>query len=185
MYLVGKSNADFKVIEEGILNENKLGSEQAFDFSAQSFLMMANISNKYTSLYGGPLIDETGKVLAMNYPIPNSFIKTHTIGIPSYYLSGIIAQYLEKKEVRRPYVGLSVKWTQDIENGGAFILKVNSEGPGAKASLKLGEIITEVNSIKIRDGKDLSRAIGYNIGEVYRLKVFRNGKSRIVELKTE
>lgn len=121
----------------------------------------------------------------MNYPIPNSFIKSHVIGVPCYFLSGIIAQYREKKEVRKPYVGLSVKWTRDIENGGAFILKVNSDGPGAKADLKLGEIITEVNSIKIRDGKDLSRALGYNINEVFRLKVFRNGKSRYVELKTE
>lgn len=185
MYVVGKSNADFKVIEEGILNENKLSSEQAFDFSAQSFLMMANIGNKYTSMYGGPILDETGRVLAMNYPIPNSFIKSHVIGVPCYFLTGIIKQYLEKKEVRRPYVGLSVKWTQDVENGGAFILKVNSESPGAKANLKLGEIITEVNSIKIRDGKDLARVIGYSIGEVFKLKVFRNGKSRIVELKTE
>jgi len=41
---------------------------------------------------------------------------------------------------------------------------VNSEGPGAKAELKLGEIITEVDGIKIKDGKDLSRAIGYEIG---------------------
>lgn len=103
----------------------------------------------------------------MNYPIPNSFIKSHLIGIPGYFLGGIVNQYMHSHEVRKPYVGLSVKWTQDIQNGGAFIIKVNSEGPGSKAQLKLGEIITQVNSIKIKDGKDLSRVIGYNIGETY------------------
>ncbi|KAL4485383.1 hypothetical protein ABPG72_008251 [Tetrahymena utriculariae] len=185
VYLFGKSNQDFNVIEEGILNENKLSSELAFDFSAQSLLLMANIQNKYTSLYGGPIFDEYGNILAMNYPIPNSFIKSHVIGIPCYYLGGIIQQYQQKKEVRKPYVGVSVKWTSDIENGGAFILKVNSDSPGAKADLKLGEIITEVNDIKIKDGKDLARILGYSIGQHFKLKVFRNGKSRFVTLVTE
>jgi len=91
VYVYGKSNADYGVIEEGLVNENKLSSEQAFDFSAQSFLLMANIQNRHTSLYGAPLVDEQGRIIAMNYPIPNSFVKSHLIAVPAYYLHGIIA----------------------------------------------------------------------------------------------
>ncbi len=41
-------------------------------------------------MYGSPIFDEEGDILAMNYPIPNNFVKSHLIAIPSYYLSGIV-----------------------------------------------------------------------------------------------
>ena len=56
-------------------------------------------------------------------------------------------------------MGCSIK--SSSEGKGAFVIKVNSEGPASKAGLKLGDTIMEIDGVGIEDGGDLFKCIGY------------------------
>jgi serine protease Do len=58
---------------------------------------------------------------------------------------------------------LSIKSTTGDDKG-AFVIKVNSEGPACKAGIKLGDTIIKVNGIDVFSSQDVARVIGYNIG---------------------
>jgi len=62
----------------------------------------------------------------------------NTIVMPHTYLDGIINQYKKNKNIRRPFLGIinyiyilgmSIKSALNNKYDGAFVIKVNTEGP--------------------------------------------------------
>ena len=62
---------------------------------------------------------------------------------------------------------------------GAVITKVNPGGPAAKAGLKVGDVIMQVNGDKIQDAQDLKLKVWYNqpVGSNFRFEIDRAGKT--------
>lgn len=48
------------------------------------------------------------------------------------------------------------------ENGGAFIIRLSSDGPAEQAGIKLGEIIKSINQTPIIHAADVCKILGYN-----------------------
>lgn len=46
------------------------------------------------------------------------------------------------------------------DEGGAFIIKINSDSPAEKAGLRLGEVIKSIDGIPIQHGKDVTKMLG-------------------------
>ena len=81
-------------------------------------------------------------------------------------------------------LGMSIKSALNNKYDGAFVIKVNTDGPAQKADIKLGDTIVEVDGIAVTDGSDLLKILGYQLEKKFKLKLFKDGKFRTVELET-
>ncbi|KRX07445.1 Trypsin-like cysteine/serine peptidase domain [Pseudocohnilembus persalinus] len=189
IYLIAKNQDNQNILQQGFVLDPQFRSK---NFDPYSFPIYTDINpnlnlNKFskysecTSIFGGPILDSHGKVLGIILP-QNSYYQ-NVLATPASYLQGILSQYKQKQQVLRPYLGLEVK--SALENKGAFVIKINSDSPSDKANLKLGDIIEEVNGIKITNNQDLLKCIGYNIHEKFELKVNSNGQSKVIHLVTD
>lgn len=176
---IGKSNENYNLIEEGTVNEASLNAKVIFgkDNDTGTFNIMVNIKNVFTTLYGGPLFDQQGSVVGVIIPFDYKHLSHHILAIPAKFISGILEQYKKTGKVQRPFLGVTVKTAAG--GNGAFIIKTNSDGPAAKAGLKIGDTITEINGQKITSNLDFTKCVGYKI-EPLKLTVERNGKTRVV-----
>lgn len=92
-------------------------------------------------------------------------------------------------EFRMPYIpgsgprlGLSV---QDTEDGkGVKVLEIDEDGNAAKAGIKEGDIITQINDEAVSGADEIARKVRANKDQAsMRLQVLRNGKSQNIEVK--
>ncbi|MGH9333996.1 MAG: Do family serine endopeptidase, partial [Vicinamibacteria bacterium] len=145
---------------------------------------------------GGPLVDLSGRVIGINTAIFSSSGGNMGIGfaIPSGLARTIYAQLVEQGEVRRGWLGVSVQnLTRELaesfgipDQKGALVSGVVSEdAPAARAGLKPGDVIVELEEHPIQSAIDLTRAIAaVSPGSTVRIEYLRDGgrTSTTVEL---
>ncbi|MFA6394077.1 MAG: trypsin-like peptidase domain-containing protein [Patescibacteria group bacterium] len=139
---------------------------------------------------GGPLIDLNGKVVGVNTAIDQS---GSSIGfaIPINDAKGVITSVRENGRIIRSQLGVRyIMLTQELakdksllRNSGAFITTGDGQPavvPGSaaeKAGLKEGDIIYEVDGVKLENGKTLLGIIQrYKPGQKIGFKVRRGDK---------
>ena len=140
---------------------------------------------------GGPLVDLEGKVVAIStaiipfaqgigFAIPINSAKTCTKGIVN---EGI---------ARRPWLGIiGLSISEDIAryyglpvNQGVLVTKVAQESPAEDAEITDGDIILEVDNLKIKRIEDLVKEIHKRkVGDKVKIFALRNGKEHFFELK--
>ena len=140
---------------------------------------------------GGPLIDLDGNIMGINVAI-DQVGSAIGFAIPINDAKPVIKSVREIGRIVRPKLGVRyVMLTPQIAelgklaiNSGAWIL-VSQDGkpailpdsPAAKAGLQEGDVITEINGIKLQDLTTLLSVVQkYKPGDKIGLKVFRNGK---------
>jgi serine protease Do len=65
--------------------------------------------------------------------------------------------------------------------GGAIVVAMDSGGPASKAELQLGDVLTEIDGIKVSDARSFMRTIVQKrVGDLSRLHIWRYGKEQIV-----
>lgn len=81
-----------------------------------------------------------------------------------------------------PRLGVSI---QDAEDGkGVSVLDVDEDGNAAKAGLKEGDVITEIDGKAINGVDEMARAMRENKDKIsVKMKYLRNGKAETVDLK--
>jgi serine protease Do len=135
---------------------------------------------------GGPLFNMNGEVIAMNTAIisPSSGSVGIGFAIPSRVFLPIVDELARNGKITRGYIGVVIQlMTDDVAvtaglpaNTGALVSKVDPTGPAAKAGLKDGDIIVQVDSNVISTGKDLPKIVSkLPVGKEVTLKVFRQG----------
>lgn len=140
---------------------------------------------------GGPLVDLDGNVIGVNVAIDQT---GSSIGfaIPVNDAKPVIKSVREIGRIVRPRLGLRyVMLTPEIaqanklaRSSGAWISisqdgtpSILADSPAAKAGLRQGDIITEINGIKLQDRMTLLSVVQkYKPGDMIGLKVFRDGK---------
>lgn len=134
---------------------------------------------------GGPVVNAAGEVIGIATAYASS---SQTVGfaIPIANVKGIINGVLETGKFERAVLGVQyTSITADIAesnnlpvNYGAYISgSVLSGSAGEAAGLKKGDIIIEVNGIKIGKAGSLSTLVGeYKVGDEITLKYIRDGK---------
>ncbi len=135
---------------------------------------------------GGALINTQGQLVGINTAIIGRSGGNNGIGfaIPVQMAEKIITQLRHNGTVTRGYIGAYI---QDVSpeiasafnaNGtnGALVSDVSADGPGAKAGLKRGDIITAVDGTPIPDGRRLRLLVaGTAPGTTVKMTVMRNG----------
>ena len=140
---------------------------------------------------GGPLVNLQGEVLGVNTMI----IGSSGIGfaIPSNLSKKVSSELLSKGDVSRAWIGVSYQeLTPELassfgvqRNRGALVNEVVQGGPSAKAGLRPGDIILDVQGREIKEGKDLLRAILlFPVGEKLTVNVLRDGQPQKLAVTT-
>lgn len=137
---------------------------------------------------GGPLIDLTGRVVGINVAVDTA---GSAIGfaIPINDAKPVIKSVREIGRIVRPKLGVQyMTITPEIaaernlsKDSGALVIgsdgvsAVAKDGPAEKAGVKEGDIIYEVDGIKLTEKKTLLSLIqGYRPGKKVGLKIWRN-----------
>jgi len=149
---------------------------------------------------GGPLLNIEGQVIGINtaiatgaenigFAIPINRAKT---AIDSYKTHGkIIAPYLGIRyipinaSIQEQYK-LSVDYGALIKKGANGEDAVVPNSPAAKAGLKEGDIVLEINGQKIDSDHSLASQLqNYKVGDKITLKILRDGKEINIEVTLE
>jgi serine protease Do len=145
---------------------------------------------------GGPLVNAHGEVVGIN-----TFLISQTGGfsgmgfaIPSQIVRPTVDSLMKYGKVNHGYIGIGISdVTPDeakffhVDNAtGAVVTQVEPSSPGAKAGLKIGDIITQLNGKAVSDAGELQVKVGeQQPGTTLRLNVLRDGKSVEVPVTLE
>jgi serine protease Do len=141
---------------------------------------------------GGPLLNIDGELIGINTAI---YQKAQGIGfaIPINKAKRIVNELIRAGEVRPLWLGLEIQdmspelranfaFPKDKE--GVLVSDVVEEGPAAKAGLKRGDIILNVEGNSVASISDYRDVLAeYTPGDRLRLEVFRKGRTLPVEVE--
>ncbi|MEN6542310.1 DegQ family serine endoprotease [Parvibaculum sp.] len=143
---------------------------------------------------GGPLFALNGEVIGMNTAIISPSGESVGIGFatPSSTIAPVLAQILEYGEMRRGWIGVRIQSvTQEIaetlglpQAHGALIAGLTAGGPGEKAGLEAGDLVTGFDGHPVREMRDLPRLVAETeIGKQAEIEILRGGKVKTLTVK--
>jgi len=151
---------------------------------------------------GGPLCDIYGRVIGVNNAIYSQSGGNVGIGfaIPINTAKSIADRLVTSGRIVRGYLGVQIQSVEDAQTAaglgfdpttrGVLINDVtDANGPGAKAGLQAGDLVTEFNGQKVTRSAELQRLVGdAPVNSTATMKVLRNGQTltltaRLAELK--
>jgi serine protease Do len=143
---------------------------------------------------GGPTFNLKGEVIGVNTAIysPSGGSVGIAFDIPASTVASVIPQLQKNGQVSRGWLGVQIQpVTGEIAESlglktpaGALVAEPQTDSPAAKAGLKSGDVITSVDTVEIKDPRDLARkiaAIGPDRAVV--LGIIRDGKEQTINLK--
>ncbi len=143
---------------------------------------------------GGPLINTRGEVIGINSQIVSKTggYQGLSFAIPMDVALHVKEELLANGRVRRGKLGVSV---QDLSQGlaesfghsspdGALVGMVSPKGPADLAGLKAGDIILEMNGVKVTDSKSLPPKVALlKPGSLAHISLWRDGKIIALDIK--
>jgi Do/DeqQ family serine protease len=137
---------------------------------------------------GGPLLNLNGEVIGINTAI-NAEGQGLGFAVPINPVKEVLDDLIKNGKVARPWVGV---YLQDLDadlinyfgidfKEGAVISQVVNGSPAAKAGLQRGDIIVELDGVKIKDSQHLIEVVGKaKIGEKKKLLIWRQGELKSI-----
>src|SRR3954452_12824827 len=143
---------------------------------------------------GGPTFDTEGNVIGVNTAIysPSGGSVGIAFAIPSDTVKTVIAQLKEHGSVTRGWLGVQIQTvTPEIADSlglkkaqGALVAEPQQNSPAAKAGIKAGEVITQVNGEAVKDSRELAKKIGaMQPGTKVNLTVLDNGSEKTLTVE--
>ena len=142
---------------------------------------------------GGPLVDATGSVIGVNSAIASLGVSQGTqsgsiglgFAIPINQARKTADQLIKNGKATYPVMGISVD--MNYSGNGALIAKntkaITPGGPAAKAGLKSGDIITEIDGRAITSSEELIVAVrAHNVGDTVSVTYKRGATTASVSL---
>ena len=132
------------------------------------------------SAEGGLAIDAAGQAIGMAVFGP----RRRVLVIPSATVERVATRLEKHGRIPRGYLGLGFQLVA-IEDGkrGVMVMKVEPQGPAAKAGVHQGDIIVAWNGEPIRHARSLLRALGPDsVGQTITLGLRRGGEAKNVPL---
>lgn len=145
---------------------------------------------------GGPLLNADGKVIGMNTAIIQG---AQGIGfaIPINTVQAIADELIETGKVEHTYLGvqmveLTPELSEQLKNDpnspmnptvdeGILIMRVMPNSPAARAGLRVGDVIIEIDSTPITTATDLQEKVAdRSVGDTLRIQVLRGDESLVI-----
>ncbi len=145
---------------------------------------------------GGPLFTQDGKVIGVNTAILSPSGGSIGIGfaIPSDTVKTVVAQLESSGKVTRGYIGVEAQPVGEAMakalrldgQHGALIAGVQQDSPAAKAGLKPGDVITQVNGQTVGNPRELAVDVAaVKPGDAAKVDVVRDGAHQTVSVTVE
>jgi serine protease Do len=141
---------------------------------------------------GGPLVNLGGEVIGINTAIISETRQSAGLGfaLPSNVAVKVYNQLVQGGKVTRGGIGIQYTSNQTAKDCralglqpecGVIIQSVPAGGPAAKAGLRAGDVITEIDGTRTPNGSALLNIVADSpIGKTIRVKVNRDGKEMTV-----
>jgi S1-C subfamily serine protease len=141
---------------------------------------------------GGPLLNINGDLIGINTAI---YAKAQGIGfaIPINKAKKIISDLIQYGEVIQTWIGITVqnldkklaRYLKVPDKKGVMVKALEPDSPASSAGLKEGDIILAIGSNKIASVRDYwSVKKTYAAGDTLKAKIWRNGKTETVRIKS-
>jgi len=176
-----------QTVTQGIISAT--GRSQVSQNTYENFLQTDAAINPGNS--GGALINADGEIIGINSLIYTETGNFNGIGfaIPIDLVTDVMKQITENGYVIRGWLGvegqnvpLQTLQSIGLEVQGVLITGVDEDGPGDKAGLKIGDIITHINQTAIRDTSDVLDMIAAGRpGDNFRIDGIRERQSFSVD----
>lgn len=161
-------------------------------YRIENFIQTDAVINPGNS--GGALVNLRGEVIGMNTAIATrtGLYQGYGFAIPINIAKKVVNDILQYGHVRRGLLGITIAPVTDrVAKGvglkrpmGAMVQGTQPGFPAAKAGLKQGDIILEVNGQSVSSVNDLQIKIArHHPGEKVKLTVFRDGKQFFVSVE--
>lgn len=147
---------------------------------------------------GGPLLNQQGEVVGMNTAIIGG-AQGLGFAIPINRAQQIANQLIAKGEVDHPYLGIQMATlTPDLKetlnretNGiniqaeqGVVIIGIARNSPAARAGIRTGDIIRQINGRQIKTAEDVQQAVeNSQIGVSLPVEISRNGQNLKISVR--
>jgi len=143
---------------------------------------------------GGPAFNLSGDVIGVNSRLlsPDGSFIGYGLAIPSNVAKSITQTLMEDGEVERGWLGVRISSlseemaeAQGLKSAkGAIVASLVTGSPAAKAGIKRGDVIIEVNGIKMDDSTQTTRFVGGLLaGSTNDFVVLRDGKRTKLKVK--
>jgi serine protease Do len=137
---------------------------------------------------GGPLVNARGEVVGINTFLISQSGTFSGMGfaIPTQIVRPTVDALIRDGKISHGYMGIGItdvtpenaKFFESKDNRGAIVTQVEPNSPGAKAGLKIGDLITGLDGRQISDAGQLQVVVGQTRpGTTIKLQVFRDGKN--------
>jgi serine protease Do len=145
---------------------------------------------------GGALVDARGELIGINTFLISSSGSFSGMGfaIPAQIVQPTVETLIRDGKVTHAYIGIQIadvtpdnaKFFQMNKAEGALISQVEPDAPGAKAGLRTGDVITELDGKPVTDAGQLQMTVGQKRpGETIHLLVVRDSKPTSIAVKLE
>ena len=144
---------------------------------------------------GGPTFDIYGRVIGVNTAIFSPSGGSVGIGfaIPSEVAEAVTKQLMSGAAIKRGYIGATIQnFSAELAEAqgmpgqkGAIVSDLIAGGPASRAGLMQGDVVVSVNGARVRTSTELTREVAKaSPGDVLHLDVIREGKHRIVDIRS-
>ncbi len=171
-------------VTEGIVSAL---SRQLRQIDYEDFIQTDAAINRGNS--GGPLFNLDGSVIGVNTAIfsPSGGSIGISFSVPSNLASRVVRQLLEYGEVRRGWLGVSIR---DVDQQiaqvyglnkpeGSLVAQVVDGSPASDAGLEEGDLVVRFNGQSVSDSSELQRRVAdTEIGATVPVEVLRKGDRR-------
>jgi len=156
----------------------------------QSFLQTDAAINPGNS--GGPLVNMAGEVIGINTAIISETRQSAGLGfaLPSNAAVKVYNQLVNGGKVTRGGIGITYDPNQNPTlcralgmkgDCGVVVQSVTPGGPAAKAGLRLGDVITDIDGVKTPNGAALLDVVANSpVGKTIRIKINRDSKEQTI-----
>ncbi|HOJ20121.1 MAG TPA: trypsin-like peptidase domain-containing protein [Armatimonadota bacterium] len=141
---------------------------------------------------GGPLVNLDGEVVGINTAIL-SVAQGIGFAISSQHAHEVAQQLIERGKVVRPWIGVSyMPVTQEFKEyfdlpttEGVVVRDVIEGSPAARAGVRRGDLIVEIDRKQIKEADDLKNEIlKRKVGDTVSLLIYRGKESKVIKLRT-
>jgi len=142
---------------------------------------------------GGPMIDLKGEVVGVDTALYNPEEAGGFIGIgfaiPSETAKFVVTHMLDPSHPKPGWLGITLQdLTPELSDAlgmhgahGAIVAAIDVGGPGSKAGLRPGDVLSAVDRIKLVDSRAFMRAIvQMPVGRQAELTIWRDGKEQAI-----
>jgi serine protease Do len=145
---------------------------------------------------GGALVDARGELIGINTFLISSSGSFSGMGfaIPTQIVQPIVDTLIRDGKITHAFIGIQIsdltpdnaKFFDMKKAEGALVADVQPDAPGAKAGLRTGDVITELDGKPVTDAGELQMLVSQKRpGDTIHLQVVRDSKPTTIAVKLE